>query len=156
LATLIWTASVMSARRSAPPLRAARIWIICAVIPSTLITVFAPPDLHGFAIVFALTPPAAVMLGVVRYKVLDIDLIVRPRFVHGCLAGCLIGVYLAAAAAAGPRIGGHIRPALVAAGLLVLALVFVQRRLRRAIDRVFFGVRQHQVETLTDLGGRLG
>ena len=106
--------------------------------------------------VFEMCIPIAFTLAVVRYKFLDIDIIIRRSVLYTALAAVLAGVYLALAWAAGHSLGA----ALPAASPWVPALaasvaVALFRPTRRAVgawvDHTFFKIRYDYAQALAEL-----
>lgn len=105
-----------------------------------------PPFGPAFDRVCEMTVPLAFTLAVVRWKFLDIDIIIRRSLLYTLLAGVLTGVYLLVAVLAGARV----REALPAAApwipvVAALAAAGLYAPTRRAlgtwIDRTFFRIR---------------
>jgi len=75
------------------------------------------------------TIPAAFAIAVVKYRFLDVDLIIRRSVIYGLLAGAMVGIYLVL----GVAIGNEIRRLFPSSGGIVSALaVAVPPRANRA------------------------
>jgi two-component system NarL family sensor kinase len=93
--------------------------------------------------------PAAVAVAVLRYRLLDVRLMVSRALLYLLLMIGAIAVYMGLVVLLGPRSG-----ALVA---VLIALVFdpVRGRLQRVLDHLFYGQRRDPVRALSHLSERL-
>lgn len=93
--------------------------------------------------------PVALALAVLRYRLFDIQVVLRRPLVQGLVTAGLMTAYLVVATALGAG-----KSVLVAA---VVALAFspTQRYLRRVVGRLVYGSRDDPYEVLTVLGQRL-
>jgi signal transduction histidine kinase len=101
--------------------------------------------------------PAGLVIGIVRYRLLDIDLVVRRSVVYGAL-WLLIAVAYAGVAAAFGVIAGRRVPLDLAIVLTIVATMIAapaRRRLERLADRLVFGRRLSGYELISQLGARL-
>ena len=103
--------------------------------------------------------PVAIMLAVLRYRLYDIDLVIRRTLVYGALATFLALVYggsvLLLSTALAPLASGN--SLAVAGGTLVVAALFspVRRRVQASVDRRFFRSRYDSTAELAALNRRL-
>jgi signal transduction histidine kinase len=95
----------------------------------------------------------AVALAVLRYRLYDIDLVIRRTAVFVGVTGLVFAAYLAVAAAFGSDPSE--RAALVAAVVVAVIAEPVRVRLQRAITRVLFGSRDEPLAALAVLRDRL-
>jgi signal transduction histidine kinase len=101
--------------------------------------------------------PAGLLIGMLRHRVLDVNLVVRRSVVYGALWLLIAAAYVALAAGLGLA-AAHQIPLDVALVLTILATVVaspLRRRLERAADRLVFGPRLPGYQLLSDLGDRL-
>ncbi|GAA2364173.1 hypothetical protein Cme02nite_33480 [Catellatospora methionotrophica] len=102
--------------------------------------------------------PALLLLAaaVLRYRLWDIQLILRRSLVHGLVTVTLIGAYLGAAALLGHAFDTRLEPVPVLL-VVVVALSFTAARsgLRRVVSRLVYGQREDPYEVLRQLGQRL-
>lgn len=101
--------------------------------------------------------PVAVAVAVLRYRLYDIELLIRRSVVYGSLWLLITLAYVGVAAALGVAAGQRL-PTAVAILLTVLVTVVVQPargRLERMADRWVFGKRVERYELLTQFGSIL-
>jgi signal transduction histidine kinase len=144
------------------------VYSMAAAIPGVLagvaMTVLGvPDDSYWFQLLGLLFLPTALMIpisivvGVLRYQLFDIDLVVRRSVVYGVLTTGIVTVYIGLAAAPGLALGDQI-PVQLAVILTVLAAVAFQplrRRLEALADRLVFGERINRYQLLTSFGATL-
>jgi signal transduction histidine kinase len=112
----------------------------------------------GFA---TLTAYAAVPLGIgfaiLKYRLFDIDVVIRKALIVGVLAVFFTAVYAAVVGGVGAGVGSRSTPALsfVAAALVAIGVQPVLARARRFADRVVDGERATPYEVLADFGKQL-
>jgi len=101
--------------------------------------------------------PAGLLVGILRHRLLDIDLVVRRSVVYGVLWGLIAAAYVAAAAVLGVLAGRRLplEAAIVLTILVTLVVAPVRARLERLADRFVFGPRLSGLEMVRHLGERL-
>ena len=87
--------------------------------------------------------PVSLAFGIVKYRLMDIDLIIRKTVIYTAVTGFVVVVYLMLAGVSGLALvrsaGLESQAATVVATLLVVALfVPVRNRIQRLVDRFFF------------------
>ena len=133
---------------------------LAAFIATILADVVARGNGTASAVVGAagfLAFPASVGIAVLRFRLYDLDVVVRKTLVAGVLAGGIAIVY-AVVVAGGTALLGRDDPSLSVAAAVVLALAFQPARAgaRRLADRVVYGHRATPYEVLTEFSGRVG
>ncbi len=104
--------------------------------------------------------PAAVGLAMLRYRLYDVDVVIRRTLVYGALVGMLAGLYLAGVAGlgAGLRTATGLSSSL-AVTLSTLAVVAafqpLRRRTQRAVDRRFYRAAYDASATVEAFSGQL-
>ena len=111
----------------------------------------------AFLILLLVGVPAAVAIGVLKYRLYDIDIVVRKTVVVGTLVVFTTVVYVVAALVVQSFATDQGTTVAFVAGLVV-ALAFgpVRRFARRLADRMVYGARATPYEVLTAFGGRVG
>jgi signal transduction histidine kinase len=106
---------------------------------------------------FALLP-ISIGVAVLRYRLYDIDVVVRKTVVVGAIAAFLTIVYVAMVGGVGALVEGHATTVLSFVAAAVVAALFqpVLARARRLADRVVYGRRATPYEVLAQLGQNLG
>ena len=101
--------------------------------------------------------PAGLVIGILRYRLLDIDLVVRRSVVYGVLWLLIAAAYAGVAAALGVVAGRRVPLDLAIVLTIVATMVAapVRRRLERLADRLVFGRRLSGYELISQLGTRL-
>lgn len=142
----IWAMSIIRLVRSRPPLRQQLAWLICAVIPLLLLEIAI--RWHGLSAIV----PIAIAVGVLRYRLLGIEVVLRRGLVYGTLTALVIGVYLAVTAFGGARLGAGSLPGVLAAAVIAIGLSPLRERLQRGVDRVVYGDRGDPMRAITRFG----
>jgi signal transduction histidine kinase len=101
--------------------------------------------------------PVSIGIAVLRFRLYDLDLVVRKTLVAGVLAAFVAVVY-AAFVAAGSLIVGSSDTTLAVIAAVILALAFqpVRIRAQRLADRLVYGRRANPYEVLTEFSSRVG
>jgi signal transduction histidine kinase len=102
--------------------------------------------------------PVAIGVAVLRYRLYDIDLVIRKTVIVGVLAAFIALVYVAIVAGAGAVVGarGNALASALAAAVVAIAFQPVARRARRLADRVVYGHRASPYEALSAFSERVG
>jgi signal transduction histidine kinase len=101
--------------------------------------------------------PVGLGVGIVRHRLLDINLVVRRSAVYGVLWTLIAVGYVGLAAAFGVAIGQRV-PLDLAIVLTILATLIaapIRRRLERLADRLAFGQRLSGYQLISQLGAQL-
>ncbi len=101
--------------------------------------------------------PIAIGIAVLRYRLYDIDFVIRKTVIFAVLAAAIGIVYVAVVVGAGALVGSRSSPILSALAAAVVALVFqpIRVRARRLADRIVYGTRATPYELLTAFGEQL-
>ena len=133
---------------------AAAVWLV-VMLPLTIASPNGPVGGIFWLVItplVALGPPIAIGIGIVKYRLFDIDVVIRKAVVVTIVAVALTGLYLAVLALA--TVG---RVSRVVVGLALLAVTFnpVRRAARSIADRVAYGRRASSYEVLSDFSERV-
>ena len=101
--------------------------------------------------------PAGLAIGIIRYRLLDIRLVVRRSVVYGMLWLLIALGYAGVAAALGVAAGRRVPLDLAIVFAIVVTMVAapIRHRLERLADRLVFGQRLSGYELISQLGTRL-
>jgi hypothetical protein len=135
-------------------------WLISGVCVFALVTI---PSLGvssqiweaGIAIGFSALP-VAISIGILKYRLYDIDHIISRTLAYAIVTGLLVGVYAGLVLLATRVLSFH-TPVAVAASTLAAAALFnpVRRRVQRLVDRRFNRARYDADQTVAAFAARL-
>jgi signal transduction histidine kinase len=144
------------------------VYVTAALVPTyfaqraLLGVVGEPPPIwyrlfSGLTIVLMLMIPVAIVIGIVRHRLFDIDLAIRRSVVFAVLSVGIAAVYVGLSAAPGLALGNQIPVELAVVLTIFAAAVFqpVRRWLERVADRIVFGERVNRYQLLTSFGASL-
>ena len=102
----------------------------------------------------AIVLPAAIIYGILRHRLFDLDLVVRKSVAYGVASLLIAAAYAAIAAAPGMMLGNRVPVTLAVTVTIGAALAFqpLRRRLESAVSRRLFGDRVQQYQLLKNLG----
>ncbi len=113
----------------------------------------------GFATITAYAAvPVGIGFAILKYRLFDIDVVIRKAVIVAVLAVFFTVVYALIVGVIGAAVGSRSTPALsfVAAALVAIGIQPVLARARRFADRVVYGKRATPYEVLSDFGRQLG
>ena len=101
--------------------------------------------------------PITIGIAILRYRLYDIDVVIRKTLVFAAMAGVIALVYVGLVVGVGALVGTTQSPVLSALAAAVVALVFqpVRSRARRLADRVVYGKRATPYEVMSTFGDQL-
>ena len=113
-----------------------------------------PWNLQGL---FALPVVLAMAIGVLKYRLFDIEPTVNRTFVYGGLTALVIVIYVMIVGAAGVFFQGadNLLVSLIAVGVVALLFQPLRERLQGLINRTIYGHRDDPYAVLSELGERL-
>ena len=111
-------------------------------------------EIASFFASFAL--PAAITVGILKYRLYEIDRIISRTLAYAIVTGLLVGVYAGLVLLATRALSFH-APVAVAASTLTAAALFspLRRRVQRAVDRRFNRARYDADQTVAAFAARL-
>ena len=136
---------------------AAAIGIACVILTSPLFHLPSALGSVGIPLI-----PAAAAIAIMKYRLYDIDVVIRKTVVLGTIAVFITSVYMALVV--GPILligsGGGSRESVVlsaiAAAVVAVAFQPVRQRANRFADRLVYGKRATPYEVLSEFSGRVG
>jgi signal transduction histidine kinase len=152
-AVVIWIGSVVRLLRARSPERQQLAWLLFVVVPLIVVAFGAAPMPVFLALGFGV--PVAVAVGVLRYHLLGIEVMLRRGLVYGALTAAVVGVYLVVTTVAGARLDRGPLPGVVAAALVAVGMTPLRDRLQAAVDRLVYGDRRDPMRAVTRLGDRV-
>ena len=102
----------------------------------------------------AIVLPGAIIYGILRHRLFDLDLVVRKSVAYGAGSLLIAGAYAVMAAAPGMMLGNRVPVTLAVTVTIAAALAFqpLRRRVESAVSRRLFGDRVRQYQLLMHLG----
>ena len=135
---------------------------VVAIVPSAVFGLDPdaelPSLLGSIAVMTFLLIPITIAIAVLRYRLYDIDFVVRKTVMFAALATFIAAVYAAIVVVVGALVGSGARdPILSAVAAAVVAMAFqpLRARARRLADRVVYGDRATPYEVLGTFGDQL-
>jgi signal transduction histidine kinase len=136
-------------------------WLVSIVVSvvwhvpdrSTASTILGLATITAYAAV-----PVGIGFAILKYRLFDIDVVIRKAVIVAVLAVFFTAVYAFVVGVVGAAVGSRSTPALsfVAAALVAIGIQPVLARARRFADRVVYGERATPYEVLSDFGRQLG
>jgi signal transduction histidine kinase len=101
--------------------------------------------------------PVAIGIAIMRYRLYDIDVVIRKTVVVAVVVAAIAVVYVAIVAGVGALVGSRGSPLLsaVAAGVVALLIQPIRSRARRLADRIVYGQRATPYEVVSTFGDQL-
>jgi signal transduction histidine kinase len=150
---VIWVGSVVRLVRARSPERQQLAWLLFVVVAFVVVSAASHSEWVLLGLGFLI--PVAVAVGVLRYRLLGIEVVVRRGLVYGALTAVVVGVYLLVTTVAGARLDRGPLPGVVAAALVAVGLTPLRDRLQGAVDRLVYGDRRDPMRAVTRLGDRV-
>jgi len=100
--------------------------------------------------------PAAIVIAILKYRLYDIDLVIRKTVVFGVLAAFITFVYVAVVVGLGSLCTDTFVLRIAATALVAVAFQPVRDRANRLANRLVFGERATPYEVLARFGERVG
>jgi signal transduction histidine kinase len=118
--------------------------------------VAGPPGGSDLLLAVAVLPlPAGIAMAGLRFRLWDVDRVIRGTVAYAVLTGLVVAVYAAAVLGLGGLLGERTGAPLLATVVVALGAEPVRRRVQLLVDRVTRGDRSDPYRALVRLGGRL-
>jgi signal transduction histidine kinase len=115
---------------------------------------------NAFASLTVAAVPVAIGIGILWYRLYDIDVVLNRTVVYGALAAFITGVYVAIVVGIGTLIGRGDQPnvalSILATGVVAIAFQPVRERVQRFANHLVYGQRATPYEVLSEFSDRLG
>ncbi|MEU4170821.1 sensor histidine kinase [Streptomyces sp. NPDC026665] len=138
--------------RSRPPKRQQLAWMVSVLAVLVPALFLAPRPVHT---VLGVLLPVAVAVGVLRHRMLGVEIALRRTLVYGALTAVVVSVYLLASAGVGALWPRGLLPGVLAAALVAIGLNPARERLQRAVDWWIYGGRRDPLRALIQLGDQM-
>ncbi|MBW3556755.1 MAG: GAF domain-containing sensor histidine kinase [Actinobacteria bacterium] len=116
------------------------------------------PIFRLFQPVFSIIP-IALFIGILRYRLWDIDKVISRTVVYSVLAGFVSAVYVGVVVGIGSLFGqaqtGNLALSIVATGIVAVAFQPVKERVQRFANRLVYGQRATPYEVLSEFSERV-
>jgi signal transduction histidine kinase len=109
-----------------------------------------------FFLTLAVGIPGAAGIAILRYRLYEIDVVIRKTLVFGALAAFITGIYVAVVVVIGTRATDSLVPSLVATAIVAALFQPIRRRVTRLANRLVFGRRAEPYEVLARFSDRVG
>jgi len=154
---VIWVGTIARLVRARPPRRQQLAWLVCVVMPLLPASLLAPVEFANLLVLLSLLlVPLAVAVGVLRYRLLGIEAVLRSGLVYAMFTAVVVGAYLLVTTIASVVLDRtRLLPGVVAAALVAVGLAPARDRLQRAADRLVYGERRDPLRAVALLGQRL-
>lgn len=106
---------------------------------------------------FVLLIPLSIGVGILRYRLWDIDTIINRTLVYGALTVCVVGLYVLIVGYLGTLFwtGDNLFISLLATGIVAVAFQPLRERLQSGVNRLLYGERDEPYAVLARLGQHL-
>jgi signal transduction histidine kinase len=110
-----------------------------------------------FGSLTAILLPGAIIYGILRHRLFDLDLVVRKSVAYGAASLLIAAAYAVIAATPGLMLGNRVPVSLAVVVTIAAALAFqpLRRRLESGVSRRLFGDRVRQYQLLKNLGSTM-
>ncbi|MGI3227279.1 hypothetical protein ACRJ4B_29080 [Streptomyces sp. GTA36] len=150
----IWVGTVVRLIRAKPPERQQLVWFVCGAGPLLTFTYFSLLPQQVIALCIALIP-VVVAIGVLRYRMLGIEIVLRRGLVYGGLTAAVVAVYLTVTVLVGSALDERPLPGVLTAALVAVSLTPARDRLQRMADRFVYGARRDPLRAIAQLGDQV-
>jgi signal transduction histidine kinase len=149
IAFLTWGHTARRLWRASSPEREQLAWLTVAVVPTLVV---APLDSAWVEFAMNLLTTVALAIGILRYRLFDIKLVVRSGLVYGSLTALSVGAYFGVVALITTVTPSGPVPTLFAVAAVGLLVVPAHRLLQRFFGRLVYGDRGDPIRALHRVG----
>ena len=110
----------------------------------------------GFQVSLLIGIPAAIAIAILKYRLYDVDLVIRKTVVFGVLAAFITAAYVAVVVGLGSIFTDTLVLRIAATALVAVAFQPVRDRANRLANRLVYGDRATPYEVLARFGERVG
>jgi signal transduction histidine kinase len=135
--------------RASSPEREQLGWLLVTVVLTLLIS-YTP--WHTIRAAAYLLVPIAIVVGVVRHRLLDLQVVVRRALLFIALTALVVAVFVVSTTVLSGIADGDGFPVAVSAALVAILLTPARDRLQRGVDRLVYGDRRDPVRAVAGLG----
>lgn len=132
------------------PERFALLWLVTTAVGAVLLVQFSPKEYLGSVAYFGQL--VAIAVGVLRYRALGIDVVVRRTLLYATLTGLVAVVFVGIVAGLAQLIPSGPGPQIIAASVIAVGLAPARERIQSIIDRLLYGERSDPFAALERLG----
>ena len=146
-------------RRGGDELRRQLLWLLLAGLAVFAFTIpwgiFGTGPVLGLLVIPAI--PAAITIAILRYRLLDIRLVVSRALLYGLLTAACVGCYIGLVALLDAMVDTRVSLLSAVAASLIVAIAFnpARIRLQRLVNRAFYGDRGDAMRAVSRLGEKL-
>lgn len=152
----VWALCFVRLARSGYPERQQLMWLFASVVVVVITLFLGESTAELWVRLFGLCfLPVAIGVGIVRYRLLGIETVLRRGLVYGTLTAVIVAIYAGVSALAGTQLTGAALPAVITAGLVAVGLNPLRTRLQKAVDRLIYGQRSDPIRAVSELGNRV-
>jgi signal transduction histidine kinase len=100
--------------------------------------------------------PTAAGIAILKYRLYEIDVVIKRTLVYGVLATAITAIYVAVVVVIGTTTTDALGPSLIATAIVAALFQPLRRRVVRLADRLVFGRRAEPYEVLARFSDRIG
>jgi len=127
--------------------------LLLLLVTSAIVIVLVPLNEPGWLFDAGLVAvPAAVAVGVLRYRLLGVEVVIRRTLQFAVLTLLVVGIYTAATAVTSALVAGPTGSRVVAAAAVALVLLPLRDRLQAWVDRLVYGARRDPLGAVRRVG----
>jgi signal transduction histidine kinase len=148
-----WLLCGVRIARAGPPLRQQLVLLLVAVMAPLVSSALGDSGVAQWLNALTLMLlPAAIAIGIFRYRMLGIELVLRRGLVYAVLTACVVVAYAVVTWAGGALLGSETVPSVLAAALLAVVLLPLRSAAQRLVDRLLYGRRDDPLSAVSALG----